>query len=255
MNRLKYVLIRLMPPILWDSVARFRVRSQKTYKTWEAAAASAGAYEDDLINRFRVERAELNRKSGGFMSLEGNPLSWVIALLPAGRLSVTDFGGATGEYGEALQRLRSEIEYTVTENPTLVTLCANNLSIRFTTKIPSECDAFFTSSTLQYLADPYGALAAGFQSAKRAVILVRNNFSERETFYVQQSLLFSNGSGLIPDGFSNRTITYPIRTISESRVCSIAADNCFRMIMRIPENSEVLLHEDHVYGAQLVFLK
>jgi putative methyltransferase (TIGR04325 family) len=255
MNNLKYALMRLMPPILWDAAARFRIRSQKTYNTWESAAASAGAYDDDLVNRFRVERAEINRKSGRFVSLEGNALSWITALLPAGHLSVTDFGGATGEYGQALQRLRSDIDYIVVENPTLVALCASIHSIRFTTKIPSECDVFFTSSTLQYIKDPYGALAVGFQSARRAVILVRNNFSERETFRVQQSPLFNNGSGDIPAGFSNRTITYPLRTISESRVNSIAADKGFKMIARILENSEVLTCEDNVYGAQLVFLR
>jgi putative methyltransferase (TIGR04325 family) len=254
-RNLRHAIKQLTPPVLWDAAVKLMAFPWKTFETWETAAASCSSYENDLLNGFRIARDDLNRKNGRVIDLEGNALLWVTSLLP-GSLAVTDFGGATGEFGAALQLLRPQVEYTVVENPALVAaLAANNNSVRFATKIPGECDVFFTSSSLQYIGDPYGVLVAGFRSAKSAVILARNNFSERERFRVQRSPLFNNGGGAIPAGFSNSTITYPLRTISERRVRAVASEFGFKLIARVPEPSEGLAHLDKAYSAQLVFLR
>jgi putative methyltransferase (TIGR04325 family) len=208
-----------------------------------------------VLNRFRIARDELNRKNGRVISLEGNALLWVCSLL-TGPIVVTDFGGATGEFGEALQSSRREVAYTVVENAALVAAMRDNSpSIRFSTEIPSECDVFFTSSSLQYVEDPYGVLAIGFKSARQAVILVRNNFSQRNVIRIQASPLFNNGGGAIPAGFKNSKFTYPVRTINEQKVREIAAASGFRLVARVAEQAEGIAFLDEGHSAQLVFLK
>jgi putative methyltransferase (TIGR04325 family) len=241
--------------MIWDAVAKLKAFPWKTFETWDSAAASCSSYENDLLSHFRVARDDLNRKNERVIDLEGNALLWVTALLP-GHLAVTDFGGATGEFGEALQLLRPDIEYTVVENATLVAaLAAKNKPVRFATELPGECDVFFTSCSLQYIRDPYSVLVAGCRSAKRAVILVHNNFSERDSIRVQRSPLFNNGGGAIPAGFHNSIVAYPLRTVSELRVRSIAAELGFKLIARVPERSEDVAHFDKAYSVQLVFLR
>ena len=252
---LKRAAKRVVPPLLWDMAEKLAAFPWRRFDTWESAAASCTSYEDDLFNRFRVARHELNRKNNRLVDLQGNALLWVASMLP-GTLSVTDFGGATGEFGEALQSQRPNVVYTVVENSALVAaLASRRESIGFSTAIPPECDVFFSSSSLQYIADPYGVFAAGLRSAHRAVVLVRNNFSERDSIRVQRSQLFHNGGGAIPPGFSNATITYPVRTVSERLLQDMASEAGFKMIARVPERSEGLAHLDRAYSVQLVFMR
>jgi putative methyltransferase (TIGR04325 family) len=241
--------------MLWNWLRKLAAFPWKTFDSWGSAVAFCASYENDVLNRFRVARDELNRSNSRIISLEDNALLWVCSLL-TGELSVTDFGGATGEFGEALMLSRPAVKYTVVENPALVAaLDKKSSSIRFCTDIPSECDVFFTSSSLQYVEDPFGVLAIGFKSARQAVILVRNNFADRDVIRVQASPLFNNGGGAIPAGFKNTKITYPVRTISESRVRAIAAEAGFKLIARVPEEAEGLAFLDNCYSAQLVFIK
>ena len=88
-------------------------------------------------------------------------------------------------------------------------------SVGFSETVPAACDIFFTSGTLQYLEDPFSILNQGFASAGFAAILARNSFSDIELFRVQRSKLFDNGSGDIPDGYKNVSLSYPHRTIKE----------------------------------------
>ena len=252
---IKQTLKWLSPPAILEAVDWVSAFPWKTFHTWESAASSCSSYEDDLLNRFRVARDDLNRKNGRVIDLQGNALLWVASLM-RGRLAITDFGGATGEFGEALQGLRSDVDYTVVENASLVSaFAAKKAAIRFSTEIPASCDVFFSSSSLQYVQDPYGVFSAGLGSARRAVVLVRNHFSERDSIRIQRSPLFHNGGGAIPPGFPNSTITYPIRTVSERRLQTMASEAGFNMIARVPERSEGLAHLDQAYSVQLVFVK
>jgi putative methyltransferase (TIGR04325 family) len=236
----------LVPPIVWTSLRSLK-RKYKTYPSWAAASAAAGTYDNDVLTSFRVARA------GASVPLLDNALAWLPGLL-GGHLAIVDFGGATGETGAALRKAGADVSYTVVEHPALVALMAAR-GENFTASIPDACDVFYTSGTLHYLADPFAALDHGFSSAKKAVVLRRNNFSEREIFRVQIMRLFENGSGPIPPGFKDIEIAYPNRTISEKEVLEMAGRHGFYLFARTPEMDGVPIPQDDIYGAQLVFLK
>jgi len=247
MANLKRAIRLLLPPILLEAVRR---PAEQRFSTWREACARADSYDADLVNRFRLERHRIGKVDASV--LQGNILGLTALALREEALAITDFGGATGDLGQAFLQAYPLGTYVVVENPTMVGLMQGKSPVQYTTTIPQRCDIFFTSSTLQYLDDPMKVLEEGFRSAKRAAILVRNSFSETETFRVQRSFLFDNGMGPIPQGYQNVQISYPHRTIRESAVLDLARNAGFQCVSRLEEASGSLPDS---YGKQLVFLR
>jgi putative methyltransferase (TIGR04325 family) len=245
--KLKRIIKSLLPPVITDMV---RGSGVKHFPTWSQACAHAGTYDADLVNRFRSDRHNLNTSNGTV--LRENVLGLVVMALNNDRLTITDFGGATGDLGEGFLKAYPSGRYVVVENPTLVRLMQGRTPVQYSLSMPDRCDVFFTSSTLQYLHEPMRILEAGLQSAKLAAVLARNSFSETDAFRVQQSNLFDNGIGPIPAGYDNVQITYPHRTIRESAVLDLAHAMGFRCVSRLEEASGSL---EGSYGKQLVFLR
>jgi putative methyltransferase (TIGR04325 family) len=247
MRNLKRTIKAMLPPLLLDALTG---AVGKRYPTWQKACTSAGTYEADLVNRFRADRSALRSSDGTI--LQGSVLSLLAPGLNRSSLVITDFGGATGDLGLEFLNDYPASSYVVVENSTMVSLMHGKTAIRFTSEMPSECDVFFTSGTLQYLEEPMEILRKGLASARLAAILVRNSFSETETFHVQKSWLFDNGTGPIPVGYRNRLISYPHRTIRESEVMKTAKSMGFRCSSRLEESSG---SRGDSYGKQLVLLR
>lgn len=249
MDNLQAIAKSLAPPALWAALRA--IKAPKVYRTWAEAASAAGAYDASLINEFRAARAALN--SGGEYSpdLTGSPL---LALLAASTapVSVTDFGGGTGEDGAALKRLIPGLTYTVAEIPALVALMPPGGPVQFVTHIPASCDWFYSAGVLQYLERPYEALAEGLKTARRGVILTRNFFGP-PAFLAQRSRLHENGSGAIPPDWPDRIITYPVQTMQEAQLVQAVAEARFRLAYRAPGDCTPFI--PGAYGADLVFLK
>jgi putative methyltransferase (TIGR04325 family) len=238
----------LMPPIVTDFRAGGRL-----LPSWQAAAAASAGYEDETLNSFRVKRAA-QRKADGSL-LPTNMLHLTALAMGKPEIAVTDFGGSTGDLGRDFLSVFPKATYTVVENPTMVNMMRHQGGLRFSQTIPAACDIFFTSGTLQYLEDPVSVMNQGFASAGFAVILARNSFCDVDLFRVQRSKLFNNGSGDVPDGYSNVTISYPHRTLKESTVHKIAESHGLRCIARTEDRSGVIPYRGLVYGQQLVFLR
>lgn len=210
------------------------------YPSWEAAERAAGdTYDSDSLNRFRVERAIREPRA-----LRCDMLARCVSDRP---IAVTDFGGNVGEHGNGLPNA----VYTVVETRSLVRLAQEMLPgpIQFATAIPDACDVFFTSGTLQCVAEPYQVIRRGFETARQACIFVRNCFSESEIFRVHHSRLGNNG-GASGDG---DIIRYPHRTISENTLRQMAEHYGFSLIERTPNNDGALSYRGLVYGADLHF--
>lgn len=217
--------------------------------TWQDAVAAAGSYEDELVNRFRVDRAALR-------AIQPPSTALHLTALTIGKadIAVTDFGGSAGEMGADFLAAFPNANYTVVENRTLVRLMSERgrATMQFAATIQPECDIFFSSGALQYLADPVAVLEAGFESARHAVVLARNCFSDMEVFTVQRSRLFDHGGGPIPPGYTDRDTSCPHRTIKESAVNDIASRHGFYCVARLEEHSGT---RGGAYGRQLVFLR
>jgi len=245
-TRIKRVIKALLPPVIVHAIRPREAR----FSTWGEACAHAGSYDADLVNRFRSERHALNTVDDTI--LQTSVLGLVVLALPQAPLTVTDFGGATGDLGQAFLQAYPSSQYIVVENPTMVELMRGKTPVQYTTLMPEQCDVFFTSSTLQYLDDPMKILKEGLCSAKQAAVLTRNSFSETETFREQRSHLFDNGMGPVPPGYHNIQVSVPHRTIRESTVLELAHSMGFRCVARLEEASGSLPGS---YGKQLVFFR
>lgn len=213
---------------------------------------AAGSYSDDLVNEFRVKRAsgpnEPTPYSAGLLEL-------TIEALGLRTPVVTDFGGATGVLARDIVAMFPGTTYRIVENTKLVSLLQSSPSVTFTTQIPEACDIFYSSSAICYVAEPDKVISKAFETARYAVVFVRNSFCATKLFRVQRSSLFSNGSGPVPDGYRNVRISYPHQTISEDSILNQADEFGFRCVARLEEHSGVLPYRGLVYGRQLVFIK
>lgn len=267
---LKAVLRAVTPPFIWGGAHQVRVWIDPpppppappppppppvwavNFPSWEEAKAAAGVYEDEELTRFRLARFEANKRVGKLPAVTSQPLYWLAKTLGHDDVSVTDFGGAFGEYGLSFVTAFPDASYTVVETPGIVAAAPPG-PVKFSVTMPSACDIFLTSGTLQYLDDPNSILRQGFKSASKAVVLARNCFSTDALFKVQRSDLFDNGDGVLPEGFENRPITYPVRAICENVVSEIASGAGFSLLLRSPEHPALLAPS--VYSAMLVYVR
>ena len=206
----------LTPPIVRDLR-----HGGRCYPSWAAAASkAASSYDDADLNAFKAARAALRPIDGTILT--SNVLHLTALALQKPDLSVTDFGGSTGDLGDDFLAAFPNATYVVVETPSLVAMMKGRRRVKFENAVPSECDVFFSSGTLQYIGEPMAVLSSGFASARRAVVLTRNSFSDEELFRVQRSKLFANGSGPVPSGHRDAIVRYPHRTINERAVNEIA---------------------------------
>jgi putative methyltransferase (TIGR04325 family) len=240
----------ITPPLLVDAL---RKPVPAALPSWQHALAQAGqSYSSDLVNRFRVDRALLN----GDQNETSGVLLLVAAMIGMPDLAITDFGGSAGDHAGPLLERFPKAQYVVVENPSFVAYASNKFApVRFRTEIPEACDIFFTSCALQYVENPYEVVSKGLASASRACIFIRNSFAETEVVRVQESRLFNNGHGAIPPGYIDRTISYPHRTIVESRIVEIARRHNFELVGRLYEPMTAWPASRDTYGRQLVFLR
>jgi len=211
------------------------IEAEKRAVSWEDACARAGSYVEDYVNQFRVARAAGYIPNGSFF--RENVLAVVAHHCSKPDMEITDLGGATGELGADLLLCYPQAHFTVVENQPLVALMAKEMmraKVTFASRLPATCDIFYSSGTLQYLADPMALLMQGLESARSAAVLRRNNFSDVERFDIQKSRLHHNGTGPIPDGFPDQEISYPRRTLRESDVIAAARSRGFELVAGLP---------------------
>jgi putative methyltransferase (TIGR04325 family) len=211
------------------------IEAEKRAASWEDACARAGSYAEDYVNRFRVARAAGYIPNGSFF--RENLLAIVAHHCGKPDMEITDLGGATGELGADLLHYYPQARFTVVETQPLVALIAKETirpRVTFTSRLPAACDIFYSSGTLQYLADPMALLVQGLESARSAAILRRNNFSDVEKFDIQKSRLHHNGTGPVPEGFPDQEISYPRRTLKEADVIAAARARGFELVAGLP---------------------
>lgn len=243
--------LKRLAPLGLVEVVR-ETRNVEIYASWESAVQAARAdYDSDLLSRFRAERAKANPGQ----RTRSEPLMLCVGLLGS-TLEVTDFGGGTGEFGNAVCASHRNVDYRVVECPGIVErMRMLDMAPTFQTSLPESCDIFFTSCTLPYLDDPLGLLAKGFVSARKMCVVARNCFADREYFGVQTSNLFDNGAGEIPAGFSNVKVRYPHRTTVEKDVVDLAHRMGFELLARFDDDSGVVPYRGRAYGGTLVFVR
>ena len=225
----------------------------RTYPTWNAAKQAAEAtYDRAFLSEFRARRAQLNK---GIHPTIPAVLTECVALFGAD-IRIADFGGGTGDFGEALLALHPSVNYTVVESEVMVTaMAAADSAVTFASQMPVSCDVFFSSCTIPYLDDPFGVLEMGFNSAAKACVVARNSFADVEIYRVQIARLFSNGAGKVPEGYTDQFLRYAHRTAREADIIALAKKHGFLLSKKFPDESGVVPYKGRVYGGTLLFIR
>ncbi|MCA2407473.1 hypothetical protein GYN07_04775 [Rhizobium leguminosarum bv. viciae 248] len=226
---------------------------ERRYWSWGHVSRAAGAdYAEHDLTAFRVARS---RQIVGNEESYAKPPEELLPAMDIPTGSFVDFGGSAGEMCAVLQRRFPSWVFTVVETKAMADASRSlRPSISYSDQLPDAFDVFYSSGTLQYLADPERLWRGALGRTARYAYLARNCFSHRKTFSVQSSRLFDNGAGPIPEGFDNVEIRYPHRSISESSLKAIAERMGFDLVARFDgRNSGVPSKSTDAYGADLLF--
>ena len=85
-----------------------------------------------------------------------------------------------------------------------------------------HCDNFYTSGTLRCLLDPMEVFEAGRKIGATHFVVARNWFPTLKSSACSDRGSSDNGRGPVPEGCTDRVITYPHRPINEDAVHVIA---------------------------------
>lgn len=248
---LKRLVKRVLPSSAIEAVKEWWTR-ERSYRSWRRAAAAAPAYGDKHLTAFRIERSrQLVGQEEAYVQLPADLLPTMD--VPSGRF--VDFGGSAGEMCVVLRKQLPAWSFTVVETKSMADAAqVLRPGISYSEQLPAEFDVFYSSGTLQYLADPEQLWREALSRTTRYAYLARNAFSNRKRFTIQSSRLFDNGAGPVPDGFDNIEIRYPHRTISEISLTRIADEMGFDLAARFEgRNSGLIGTRTDLYGADLLF--
>lgn len=191
------------------------------------AACNHSGYEDEeivavVVKKTAAFKAQIKQRpvldTGTIRTLIGAGL----ANSQSG-LHVLDFGGGAGYHFAIAERAlgqSNKVSWCVVETPAMVQLARSmeDERLRFADCIDraqaelGHVDLVFTSGALQYCPDPLAYLQRLVDVGARHLYITRTELTERSEAIVsvQTSKLSSNGPGALPEGFRDRTLSYPI---------------------------------------------
>lgn len=253
MPKVKSIIKSATPPWLYQVTKHLLQQPSKVYASFEEAkCACKRTYADQALTQYRIDKAKLNlanlKVEDFVMGLE----LVIIAILrsKSAKPSIVDFGGALGEQAYILKQLIDKpFDYQVIEHPTLVSKVNNDSFFNYATfsdTLPEACDIFFTSGTLQSIANPFEVMEKAFRIANESVILTRNCFSERPLNRVHTTLIHENGPGhLQPNVALNQIIDYPHQAISYDKLKKMAQQSHWKVALKKKATEDILPHPDY----------
>jgi putative methyltransferase (TIGR04325 family) len=141
-------------------------------------------------------------------------------------LTILDFGGACGaHYYEMIRFIPKNIslKWIVVETEQMVKSATDkglvNDELNFISSlkdINTKIDFIHSSCTLHYVPNPYEILNKLINLNANWIFFNRMMFNskDRDFITVQKSLISSNGPGNLPEGYTDRKISYPHNTLS-----------------------------------------
>jgi putative methyltransferase (TIGR04325 family) len=166
-------------------------------------------------------------------------------------LKILDFGGACGaHYFEIKRFIQNDVslKWHVVETAQMVKAAIdrklNSNELVFVSSIEdvkTEIDFIHSSSTLQYVHSPYEFTKMLINVNANWIFFNRMMFNEndRDFVTVQKSLLSSNGPGRLPNGFTDRIISYPHTAMSFHKFNSTIINNGYAVEWKFFESSGI----------------
>lgn len=226
---------------------KFYSRKFKTFEKLEKFCANKSNYDKDTNSLFRFNKFNLNKNDIPTLYNQ----QYNILLTAVDKFiskykyfpKIIDFGGGFGEGYFFLKNfyVNQYIEYNVVEIPKIVELSKEitqkilNDNLSFHTSLKDTLkgnnpDLIFSSSTLQYLKEPYKILDELNSSRSKIICLTRNSFSDKTMFYSQVSRLHRSGAGKSPNNYKDILTIHPHTVIDIKKLESIISH--YKIIFR-----------------------
>lgn len=183
-------------------------------------------------------------------------------------LTLLDFGGACGAHYFEIKRFipaNISLQWYVVETPQMVKSATekglNNDELKFVGSIEdikTKIDFVHSSGALQYVDKPYEFTNMLLTIGADQVLFNRMMFNEnnRDLITVQKSFLSSNGPGPLPQGYTDKVISYPHTTMAWDKFNSMLAKNSYELEWIFEETSGVLeISHEKIIGRGLLYTK
>ena len=239
------LLKQFIPPILFKLFKSAKLIS-KRYQNYEQAMTYCvdEAYNNSDLVKIVIEKNVIfkNELSQTKVLFDLDTLRTIIALGISnnnGVMNVIDFGGGGGYHYTVASKIFDEVftklNWHIIETTEMVkqAQCITNESLKFYDD-PSEAakdfdiiDLVFTSSALQYCRDPLLALKKLTKLNAKYLFITRTPFTDSadNLVTIQTSNLSANGPGILPKGYRDRKIKYPITYVSRNAIENILNEN------------------------------
>jgi len=229
----KELIRSLIPPLVWKWYQR-SCASKTIYPSYEAARArcSPNSYEEDDVIKVVISKNIAYRKAIAYApSFDLGSLRTLIGLGIAnqgGLLRVLDFGGGGGyHYALAKQLMaKNDLRWNIVETKAMAAEGARIATdaLKFFDNIDAaradlkNVDITFTSGALQYCSSPLRYLSDLIDVGAKYLYITRTalNNGRSDIVIVQESNLSDNGPGALPEGFTDRKVSYPVTFSSQS---------------------------------------
>lgn len=183
-------------------------------------------------------------------------------------LKVLDFGGSCGIHYYILKRFIPadiSLKWYVVETPQMAKSAIdrgiNNSELSFVGSIDdvdSEIDFIHSSGAIQYVPEPYQMTDILLSIKANWMFFNRMMFNEndRDFVTVQKSFLSSNGPGKLPQGYSDRIISYPHTTLSFQRFNSKILNNGYDLEWTFEDSFGIYqIRNEKIIGKGLLYIK
>lgn len=187
-------------------------------------------YENNFLNEYRLKKFLINEKDHPFINAPSykflnDSISFYLSKYNSFP-KILDIGGSFGESALYLRNIFKgiNIKYSILESKKIVELSnqtKNNIKFYDCLELAlqeTKPDLIFSSSTLQYLSEPYKVIDTLNKSNAKMISLTRNSFSDNTYFFSQVSNLKSNGSGKHLDVFGNPMILLPHTVLDKKKI-------------------------------------
>lgn len=264
-----------LPPILTDWIKKNRSKSFKNYQEAFLKCLNEAYQNEELcnliadktllhINQFEERPYSLN-STNVFLAFS---INHYLNSTSCEGLTILDFGGACGIHYYETRALVPDnvlLKWYVVETPQMVQSAKsrglNNSDLIFVhsiDEIEQKIDFIYSSGALQYVSEPYIQTTQLLNTGADIIVLNRMMFNKlnKDIVTIQKSSFLENGPGTLPEGYSNRTVSYPHTTMSFERFNSTIISGGYELELAFDETSGTLsIGNNQIFGKGLLYRK
>ena len=245
---------------------RSSFQESHTYANYEAALkdCSSNAYQNEELCNMIADKTVIYKQELLKEPYVLNPaslilsssLNYLITNHSLNEVSIADFGGASGAHYYDVRRLIPEavkLKWIVVETEQMVKSALSreldSTELSFVNAIESledSVDLVYSSSTLQYVPEPYKTLEKLLNLRPKWALFNRMvfNLGDSDVVTIQSSSMSDNGPGKMPQNYTDKKILYPHTLISLGKFKQQMETSGYRQQWSVEEYSGMIGRRD-----------